>query len=170
MDVFTNNSLTNDLLSFLSIEKSAYSEMLSLSLAKKDMMIKDDLAGINNTTAKENKLYNRIKNLEDRRVEETEKIAKEVGMKPEEITLDFLIGNLPKQDSDRLSKIKTDLVSILDKLNRSNEINKVLIAAQLDYIEFCRELMIERDNIGNNYDNCGYVDKSARAGVIDQTV
>lgn len=131
-------SLIDELIDVLNRENTEYEALLELSTQKTSVIVKDDIASLNDMMAKEQKHLDSIVNLENKRIETTKDIAIVLNMDVNTLTVkgiaDLLVNQ--KDEYNRLIMAHDRLKNTLDKVNNVNEINKGLINEALELIEF----------------------------------
>ena len=131
-------SLMEDLITTLEQECQIYEALIPYSEEKTQILVKEDLKGLERVTNEEQKLLDRVLSLDKQRDQIMENVGMVLGKKPEELKIAVLAQMLDKQPEqqkqlfalhDRLRKVMRALVS-------ANEKNKGLIENSLEMIEF----------------------------------
>ncbi len=147
-----------------------YKELSSLAEEKTNVLIKGDLALLNEITEIEQTLIFKLGKLEEERVELVKQIAEEHGKDTSEVKADFLKSIFPdQQEAETFSGIYSELKSVLLEVDTKNETNAKLIKSALDYIDFSIKLLTDSGEIKTNYSPDGvntqkafhFIDKKA---------
>lgn len=129
--------LITELLLVLDEEQAIYEQFLALGKSKKDAIVQNDIEALKTVTAQENGLAGKVSRIERKRIPLLNDIAEVMAVKPETLTLAFLVKSLNGQpEADTLNKRMFELRKTVDELKRQNEQNKILLQESLDYIEF----------------------------------
>lgn len=124
----------------LATELKVLEELRNTSLEKTEIIIANDIDGIQKITEKEEKLAGMIAELERQRQEifHTWGISKDT-------PISSLVEKLP-EDGKVLMEIKEDMISIIEEMNIRNALNKDLIEENLDWIDFNMNLITSLDS------------------------
>jgi hypothetical protein len=160
------------MIGILSLITVAHKELLKLSEEKKDILIKNDRDALEVAVSSEETVLKKIQNLEQQRESITEKIAHKLGIKAEEAKIEKIIENAQGQAKHKLIEVKMNLVDVIGKIARVNDINKELIKTHLDYTYFSLEVMMRGGDVPETYNGNGYMSggEAASIGLIDQKV
>jgi hypothetical protein len=113
-----------------------YEELLELSQAKKEILVRNDADSLKGLNAREEEILCRYRKTERARISSLADLAREDGLKPEQVTLDWLIGKCADPVSRlKLEKIKSRLKEAAGSLHEANSLNMKLIKNNMEYIE-----------------------------------
>lgn len=123
------------LVSLLGEELSVYEKLCGLSLEKKEAVLKNDVDLLAKIIGEERALIVEAERLESRRISETSRIARELGLEGN-VKISDLKRFLEEDDFHRLESIAEKLKSVLNKLKEINETNRYLVESTLRYISY----------------------------------
>ncbi|MGN0482618.1 MAG: flagellar protein FlgN [Lachnospiraceae bacterium] len=153
-------SLMDELLDVLDRENTEYEGLVSLSKKKKQVIIDADIKELQEITAQEEEIANRIVNLEGKFTQVIKDMAVVLNRKPEELTIDEMVRILHKQpvEQKRLNDLRVRLKTTLQEMNDINAQNQSLINQALEMIEFDLTLFrsIRQAPETANYDKKAY--------------
>ncbi len=131
-------SLIDELVEILEQEYSVYKELLPIAEEKTKVIVKNDLASLQNITEKEQDAIDRIHSLEHKRESLMLNIRTVLNKKSNDFNLKALITLLEKQPKEQkaLSILHDNLKSTIHRLVEVNSHNKSLIKQSLEMIEF----------------------------------
>ena len=155
----------------LTAEKNAYCDLLSLSEKKKDILIINDLPGLNEIIRQETAIMRDIKPLAVEREALSKKIRERYGLTNRE-SIDDAISLAKGRLKDELTALKKEYGRIIKKLSDSNALNRKLLETQMQYTTFCIGVLTQNGNSSDIYNGSGGVteDQSSRFGLIDQKI
>jgi len=137
-------SLVDNLFIIVEKQKNCLEELLILSKAKKDLIVKNDIENLSKMTAAESTIVSRNTKLDKEREEIVLDIATVLAENSEELTLTKIITLInDEKDKNRLTLIKDELEQILKDLKKQNDQNNELIQVSLDNIEFSMNIIRE---------------------------
>ena len=146
-------SLIDELVGILEQEYESYQQLLPIAMEKTRVIVKNDINALQEITAKEQLVVDRINSMERKRNEVMSNIKTVLGKKAETINLASLIQLLEKQPKEQkaLSKVRDNLKSAVIQLTEVNDRNKTLIQQSLEMIEFNMNfIQSTRMSPGNN--------------------
>ncbi len=146
-----------ELFSVISDEKKAYRQMLELSMQKKDILIKGDVAGLDSIVGQETGCLKQIGQFEARRDAAVDKIAEKFGLGKGQATLDSMIKMADEKSAQELMQQREEFKLLIRNLADCNSQNSKLIDMQLQYSSFFLRLAAGSADASNTYDNSGYV-------------
>jgi len=155
----------------LTEEKEMYKDLLSLSMQKKDILIKNDVAGLNTIVRRETEILRKIKTQAKYRTTMLEGFAKEAGLK-ERISFDTVIRELKGAERREMEALKEEFEGIVRDLKKRNELNNRLIETHLEYNAFCIGILTQGAPTGDTYGSTGRIQEEIkpRRGLIDQKI
>lgn len=130
-------SLIEELIDVLDKEYEIYNELIPVANEKTKIIVKNDLAALQEITAREQEAVDRITALEHKRNRIMEDIKTVLGKK-NELSLSELIGFLNQQQKEQktLTILHDKLKEAVNSLMEVNNRNKSLIEQSLEMIEF----------------------------------
>ena len=143
----SESGLIGDLIAIIKEQTVIYTDMLELSAQKKDIVIKNNIEGLREITAKENGLIGRSQRFERKRVELLKDIATVLNKPPEMVTMEFaleVIGDRP--ETQEVKDAVYELRTVLNELKGVNDLNKELIQDSLEYIDYSMNII--RSTVG----------------------
>ncbi len=131
-------SLMEDLFDVLEREEEQYKGLIELGGAKREAVIKADIASLEEITAKENDVASVLQNLTKRRTRVLNDMATVLGKNPGDITITKMIGYLEGQpkEQEKLREIKDRLLATGSQMNSINKQNQILLEQALEMVEF----------------------------------
>lgn len=131
-------SLMENLIEVLGQENSEYEVLLELSRKKTPIIVSGDLEELQKITDDEQKMVNRIANLEKQRMEITVDIANVLNKDVRTLKLTDLIAMLSARTAEQkeLAKVHDALKASVRGLQRINEQNRELLNNALEMVEF----------------------------------
>lgn len=131
-------SLMENLISVLEAEASEYEILVGLSTNKTPVIIKGDLAALQQITDEEQIVVGRIQHLEKQREEVIGDIANVINKDVKDLKLVNLIEMLRDrpEESGKLAKVHDKLKDVVHRMERINEQNRELIKNALEMVEF----------------------------------
>ena len=153
-------SLMDELLDVLDRENTEYEGLVSLSKKKKQVIIDANIKELQEITAQEEEIANKIVNLESKFTQVIGDMAVVLNRRPEELTIDEMVRILHKQpvEQKRLNDLRVRLKTTLQEMNDINAQNQSLINQALEMIEFDLTLFrsIRQAPETANYDRKAY--------------
>ena len=166
-------SLLEELIGVLDKELDLYQNLIPVSEEKTRIIVRNDLNGLQEITAKEQAVVDSIRALERRREEIMANIKTVLNRNSDLLNLGTLIQILDKQPEEqkKLSVLHDNLKNTIGRLTEINARNKTLIEQSLEMIEFNMNfIQSTRMAPGNNTYTRGasqYGNDSYQAGMFD---
>lgn len=131
-------SLMEDLLDVLGKEEQQYQGLIELGKKKREVVIKADIASLDEITAEEQEVASVLQNLAKRRNRVLNDMATVLGKDPEEMTITKMIGYLEGQPEEqkKLSEQRDRLLDAGSQMTAMNQQNEVLLKQALEMVEF----------------------------------
>lgn len=129
--------MITQLVEIMSEQSERYNELLGLTLEEKDVLISNDVEELQKLTNLKNMVITQNNRLERKRIELVNDIAEVMGHNQKDIdlaTLMEIIGDQP--ESEELETLGAKLRENLGKLKEANNINRQLLEASLEYVEY----------------------------------
>lgn len=155
----------------LAEEKEIYKELLSLSVQKKDILIRNDVAGLNAAVRRETEFLKKLKPLAKYRGVMLEGLSKEAGFKGV-MTWNEVIALLSGEERREMEALKEEFAKVVADLKKATDLNRRLIETHLEYTSFCISVLTADTEAPGTYENTGHVTEGAvlRRGLIDQKI
>lgn len=150
--------MVETMLHILSDEMGIYKKLLELSMSKKNAMMSNDIEVLNSITKSEGLLIADIAKLERDRTKVLETIAEQTNADPNEIGIEAVYRLANDEQSGRLDVIRAEMEEIITKQMEYNDINKLLIEANLEYINSVLSLVTSEG--GNKVTTYGVTGRS----------
>lgn len=152
--------LIDELAQVLEAENVQYMSLVELSTEKTEYIIKNDVVNLQRVVAEEQKLVDKVNNLERQREDITRDICNVLHVPQSELTVKVLIDLLHKQkrEHDLLLDVHTRLRRTVDKMVQVNEQNMSLMREALEMLDFEMNLVkgLKMAPETNNYDKGAY--------------
>ena len=144
------SEFVNQLVMALEKEEEIYQDIFDLSLKKKQAVIDGDVKNLEKIVNKEKALAMSLIKLDNIRVRIVNEILKANGVDSVE-NITELSEYIDPKAKEKILRLKSKLNHVIKKVRNENELNKDLVAQQLDYIQFNIDLMTNIDLGSNNY-------------------
>jgi len=162
------DSLAAELAEILEDETALYRDASEISSKKTDIIVKGKIEDLESLVKAEQTIIIKIGKLEDRREEIITRMAEELKLDIEGISLSQITEKLGEENSLRLKTCQDDLMGTLSGLKNQNETNEQLIQNALDYINFSVNLITSDRSGGINYSPEGEEEHAAgRRNIFD---
>lgn len=144
--------------------------LLKLSRVKRTALVEGDLKQLEGLLREQKALMEDVAELEDKRTECKERIARLLDVPAGELTLRKLADLSPEPFSSVFADTYANLQSVIDELTHLNEGNTVLIESSLVYIDFSLRCILGDGAQGNLYGNHGQaiLRGSDRLNILDR--
>ncbi len=131
-------SLMDDLAGVLEEEAAQYKVLLEYSNSLREALIASDVSGVQEYTAAQEDVANRIQSLEARRSRVMGDIAVVMNRDPAGLRVSALEATLDGQPElrRRIAAVRGDLAETMDRLKRINETNQALLRQSMELLEF----------------------------------
>lgn len=159
--------LIDELIDILNKEAAIYEGVLKLSKNKTDTIVAGKVAELEGITRLEQSMILQMGKLESEREKLIEKLASQLKIPVEEITISSLEKLLHKEQAGRLRACHRSLDKVLKELSDTNGLNSRLIKNSLDYIDFSINLLANSSSAGNLYGNAGQASDSKKRNFFD---
>lgn len=130
--------LMDNLTELLREECEKYEELVSVSEGKAKTIIDGDIPALQEITAQEQTLTDKLQNLEKKRIETMKDIGIVLNHEDEVLTLTRLVEIMDKQPDTqaKLAELKSRLVTALNAMKTVNDKNAVLLKQAIEMVEF----------------------------------
>ncbi len=131
-------SLMDNLVEVLNEENSQYEMLIDLGNEKRTAIVEGNIANLESITDKEQEIASLLRNLDNKRDAILKDMADVLGKNFEEMTITKLIGYLDKQpkEQERLSEIRTKILTTGKEMQECNLRNERLLKQALEMVEF----------------------------------
>ncbi|MDL2224966.1 flagellar protein FlgN [Eubacteriales bacterium OttesenSCG-928-M02] len=151
------DKLAASLLDILREERAIYQTLLEKAAEKKDAIIKDDVEALTAITRFEEEAVLAIRKTDKAK----EKILQEMApimhqAEPPDLS-EIIQGVKDGALKADLSNIQVEFQSIINGLSAQNMVNQQLLETQLEYTNFCLELLTQPESVGDFYGSSGQV-------------
>ena len=127
-------SLMEELLGVLEKEETEYLTLIDLADVKSQAIIKADIAKLGEVTEKEQEAASTLLNLSNKRTQVLNDMATVLGKKPEQMTINRMIGYLENQQM--LAERRDRLLEVGTKMQTLNHQNEALLKQAMEMVEF----------------------------------
>ena len=148
-------SLVEELIQTLSQEYEIYQELIPLAQAKTEIIIKNDLEGLQKVTDQEQETVDLLTHYENKRMEVLQNIGTVINKDPATLSLKSITKILESQPKEQrqLAELDDKLKTTIQTLVTLNQRNKELIDQSLEIINFNMNFIQSTRMLpGNNYD------------------
>lgn len=157
--------------SVLELETVEYRQMLALAAEKRDVLLKNDVAGLEFIVARETVVLKRIKQLETEREALIARTAALSHRPKDALRLTDIIAMAGGELRGELVRLRGELGELTERMKNSNTMNRGLIETQLQYANFCVNLLSGQEGTLSVYSNAGEMnDKEDLTYLIDQSI
>lgn len=160
-----------ELIDILDRQREFYQKLLEIAKAKQPVLVKGDLAKLEEFTKQEEQIVVQVGKLEEQRSRVHQALANHFHFPEPEITLSEIAAKVSAELSDKLSQVGDGLKDTLNELKDVNNLNSVLIKQSLDYIEFTVNLITSMGETPSYPEKPGESNREQpRARIFDQKV
>lgn len=159
--------LVKQLTTILSQENEIYDTLKKISTNKTELIVAGKVNELESIVKMEQSLVIKISKLEDQREKLVDVLAREIGKKPEDITISELAGSLGEVEANELKQCREKMLKNINSLKNSNELNSKLIKNSLEYIDFSINMMTSIGSVSNNYESTGYSGETKKRNLFD---
>ena len=127
--------ILNRLLALLDTLESVYRSLRGELENERAALTEANLADFLVARDRKEALLNRLQELEDQRVRQTDQFAAALDLPPTTVTVSRLVHHLPPAEAGRLKACSDRLTATLAQVGNLNGANKALIGASLEFVE-----------------------------------
>jgi flagellar biosynthesis/type III secretory pathway chaperone len=142
-------SITN-LCALLEEQKDVLGRMLELAKDERQIIIKGESDKLEDVIRLELKQLNKLGAIEKKRLELHKIIAVQLGLPDEDITVSGIASIAAPDESEKIKRLQTELMSIIEEHTAVNNENRELIKSHLEYSETMLDLMVDSEDPLNN--------------------
>ncbi len=127
-----------ELIEVLEGQQECYEGLLTLAKYKQDAVVSKNLELLQEIVTTEEQFVGRVNILDKKREVLLKDIAIVTGMDYNKLNVSSIIEKLGSENetSQKLLKIKEDLMAIIEELRKQNELNTMLIDQSLEFVDF----------------------------------
>ncbi len=131
-------SLMENLIEVLDLESQEYENLLGLSMEKTPVIVSGDLDQLAKITDEEQIVVGKINRLEQKRQEVFKDVANVINKDVNTLMITDLVDMLSArpQEQQKLAKVHDELGTVVRKVMKVNEQNRLLIQNALEMVEF----------------------------------
>ena len=146
----------SDLCALLEEQKGVLGKMLELAKEERQIIIKGESEKLEGVIRLELKELNKLGAIEKKRLALHKVIAAEMGLKDENITVSIIAENAEPEEDEKIRKLQTELMPLIEEHTEVNSENRELIKSHLEYSETMLDLMVgSEDPLNNMYGGDG---------------
>lgn len=123
-----------------------FKELLTHERDKRKALVENNLQGIESTTVQEEGFIIKVNCLEKERLLWAEEIGREIGKKPEDLTLAELANYYPA-----LVGVSRDLDQLVGELQEIRKINSILLQRAMKIVDYTLELLTYQESNAYTY-------------------
>lgn len=161
------NNLVSELTAVISKEAQLYADMLTISDKKTEIIVAGRVSELEEMVKTEEMLVLNISKYEFAREDIVEKIAAQLKVSSDTLTVSELVAKLDAEQAKELDAIRKSILDIIDKLKDKNEVNSKLIKNSLEFINFSINILSNVENESNNYGSTGQVREPGKRNFFD---
>ncbi|MHB9143845.1 MAG: flagellar protein FlgN [Symbiobacteriia bacterium] len=125
----------------LTEQLNLYRTLVDLSRRKRDLLVKGGAAEFEAIVESEQALLWQAGRLEERRFALQTRVAREMGLIPEDLTVSRLAPHVGEPAGSQLRSLQSDILRALAELGEVNEVNTKLIKQSLTYINAALQMV-----------------------------
>ena len=151
-------------------QKTMLEELLALSLEERQTIINGEADKLEDVVRREFKGLSKLGSLEKKRLTLNKDISEEFDIPESEITVSAIAARAQPNESEALTSLRSELLTLAQKHSEVNNENRELIKSHLEYSEMMLNLMVEADDPLNNYyggDGRSATDNKKSTGFFD---
>ena len=143
------------LIKIIKEEESVLSEFLNCLTNQKEYIIQNNIEEFDRTVKEEEEIINRIRDLEQQRIQLVASLSPKIESLEDELTLTRLIEMNLGESSDELKQMKTSLSRLVDRIKTANKVNQYLIKKSLSFIQKNIDWFIDDGKLNITYSSDG---------------
>lgn len=160
---------SSGLLDILKNQKNLYRQLLSLSLEKRSVLIKGNIAELERITKEEETLIIQVGRLEEQRQALHNALANHFALSPVELSISRLIDRIEEPLKTRFAAVFDDINEIIGQIVEANNNNTDLINSSLEYVNFSLNLLTN-NSVTPSYTEEELEKRQAAAKIFDRMV
>lgn len=129
-------ALVQSLKDNLERQVSLYTQLADLAEDKQQSLVKNSLAELESVTAQEELILTQSIRLEQERLAWAEQFGREIGKRPEDITIVELAEQYPE-----LTEVRSELEQVIVRLQQLQEVNSLLLQQALSIVNYTVDLL-----------------------------
>lgn len=154
----------------LSREIQALQDLLLLSEQEKEAVIQNDVQSISSIVDQQQSILNALNSIRSERERRMETLFADLFAPDKPLQWNTILNAAPDAIRDELKQLLTQLESAADKLRTITDLNKKLIDTQLQYTNYCINLITGQGGMPGTYSGSGTLKEEAAHSIFDQSV
>ena len=157
-----------ELMDILENETRVYEGILRLSKDKTKILVDGKVSELEKLVKLEQALVIQAGRLESSREDLTARLAGELGLEPQGLTVSELAKHLKNREAEKFSACRERLAGVIGELRNTNELNARLIKNSLDYINFSINMLADVGTVNNSYGSAGLMPGPMKRSFFDR--
>ncbi|OOB80168.1 MAG: hypothetical protein BEN19_06315 [Epulopiscium sp. Nuni2H_MBin003] len=127
-----------DLLNVLSEQKECYEGLYTLATYKAQAVVEKDIDFLKEIVKREEEFVGRTSILNRKRIEVFRDIAIVTGLSEKNLTVSSIVDKMgvELEISQKLMKVREEILEVLDRVKQENENNKILLAHSMEFVDY----------------------------------
>lgn len=150
-------------------ERKVYARLLELGLGKKEALVKNDIDAINKTLEQETECMKKLRELNTIQMGNLDRLAEHFHLDHRPNLSEIISLTDDEAEKRKLREMQDAFHALIKEFRSVNEQNQKLLETQMQYTDFCLELLTQEETVGDLYSNSGRVNEEPvqRRGIID---
>lgn len=161
--------MIHNLIQIIGREAKLFESFLSVLEEQQEMLVANNLKGINKTTAAQRELLIESQILNKEREELTEKIKSDNAIKGD-LNVSRLLEMVDKNQAEQLIKLKNIIFGLHEQINEVRNQNANLLNRSRDYIARMMEMLARVNTPSGSYGSNGAQESKANPLAVDRRV
>ena len=136
-----NDSVLKELIDVINEEVRTFQRLLTSLQEEQQVIIEDDLEGIEKIVAEQRQLAAHANQIEARRVELVNELALRLDLQSDNVSLSRLVEVLEGPHSEELANMRGQLLELNSQIRATSENNAFLIRQSLRYTDRCLDIL-----------------------------
>ncbi|MCK4257405.1 MAG: flagellar protein FlgN [Halanaerobiales bacterium] len=160
----------NELLRVLAVEQGLYEELAVWAQKKQEVIIANDIDELAKCLKEEQELIEKIETVEKERRQSILGLSTVLNISEKELSFSKIRDFIDERSKEKLEQFRISLLQTLEKLNKTNDTNKMLIEEAMHINDFTiRTLTLATSPSSSTYGRKGVDDKKSQH-LIDKRV
>ena len=165
-----NDALIIELVAVINEEVRAFQKLLNSLTDEQQVIVEDDLVGIEWIVAEQQQLALHAHQLETRRIQLVRELAVRLDLEPENLSLGRLVEVLEGPHGEELARMREHMLELNVRIRTISENNAFLIRHSLRYTERCLDILTGQAGTRGVYGQFGKKRRgSGERSVVNQT-
>ena len=165
-----NDSVLKELIDVINEEVRTFQRLLTSLQEEQQVIIEDDLEGIEKIVAGQRQLAAHAHQIEARRVELVNELALRLDLQSDNVSLSRLVEVLEGPHSEELANMRGQLLELNSQIRATSENNAFLIRQSLRYTDRCLDILTGQQVERRVYGQFGKAKRSAgERSLLNQT-